>query len=151
MRNQVLSSSAELIKIFEGFRQKVYKCTAGVDTIGYGTTIYPQGKRVTSKDKPIDEATAHEYLMDHLNMMYDTIFGIVVTNDELEVHHMVVIMQFVYNLGLTRLKNQTLLRKINTDKLDDVPRELSKWIYQGGKITKGLVRRRNAEIRIWCS
>ena len=49
----------ELLKEFEGFRKEAYQCSAGVWTIGYGTTIYPDGSRVKQGDK-IDERTAEK-------------------------------------------------------------------------------------------
>lgn len=151
MKDKVLKESAIIIKYFEGFRSSVYKCSAGIDTIGYGTTFYPDGTKVTRRDKPITEQVADEYLNNHLDKLYDKIFGKIVTNDELEINHMVVIMSFTYNLGIGKLKNSTLLVKINANMLEHVPRELAKWVYQGGKVTRGLVTRRNMEIRIWNS
>ncbi len=40
----ISSKGLDLIKAFEGFRAKAYKCPANVPTIGYGTTSYPDGK-----------------------------------------------------------------------------------------------------------
>lgn len=129
MKDTVLKESAIIIKYFEGFRSSVYKCSAGIDTIGYGTTFYPDGTKVTRRDKPITEQVADEYLNNHLDKLYDKIFGKIVTNDELEINHMVVIMSFTYNLGIGKLKNSTLLVKINAGMLEHVPRELAKWVY----------------------
>ena len=36
-----------LIKKYEGYSSKPYLCPAGVATIGYGTTVYPNGKKVS--------------------------------------------------------------------------------------------------------
>ena len=52
----------ELIKSFEGFKSKPYKCPAGVPTIGYGATFYPNGKKVTMADKAITEQDATDLL-----------------------------------------------------------------------------------------
>ena len=43
----------QMIMNFEGLSLKPYLCSAGVPTIGYGNTYYPNGKKVTLKDKPI--------------------------------------------------------------------------------------------------
>ena len=48
----------ELIKRYEGFRAKPYLCPAGVPTIGYGVTVYPDGTKVTLQDPPITQAKA---------------------------------------------------------------------------------------------
>jgi len=55
------------------------------------------------------------------------------------------ICDFVFNLGAGRLQSSTLRRKINTEEWDDVPYELSRWVYGGGKKLRGLVLRREAE------
>jgi len=36
----------ELIIKYEGFEEKAYACPANVPTIGYGTTRYPDGRKV---------------------------------------------------------------------------------------------------------
>ena len=52
----------KLIKSFEGFQSKPYKCPAGVPTIGYGATFYPNGKKVTMTDRAITEQEATDLL-----------------------------------------------------------------------------------------
>ena len=52
----------ELIKQFEGFESKPYKCPAGIPTIGYGATFYPDGRKVTMNDSPINESQATDLL-----------------------------------------------------------------------------------------
>jgi len=49
------TAGIEMIKSFEGFRSAPYKCPAGIPTIGYGATFYPDGKKVTMADKAITE------------------------------------------------------------------------------------------------
>ena len=67
----LLSQEAvDLIKRFEGFRSRPYLCSANVPTIGYGSTFYKDGTRVTLQDRAIDETTANELLHHTL----DTVF-----------------------------------------------------------------------------
>ena len=54
----------ERIKHHEGFRSKVYKCTEGYDTIGYGFAI---------KDLVIDEDIAEMILMRKLDILMNRI------------------------------------------------------------------------------
>ena len=51
-----------IIKKWEGFRSKPYLCPAGVATIGYGSTVYPDGRAVSLRDPSITEAQAVEIL-----------------------------------------------------------------------------------------
>ena len=48
-------------RVAEGLKLKPYLCSAGVPTIGIGSTIYPDGTRVTMLDKEITEEQANEY------------------------------------------------------------------------------------------
>ena len=51
----------ELIKQFEGFESKAYKCSAGVWTIGYGATYYMNGTPVKEGDTITLEELSHVY------------------------------------------------------------------------------------------
>ena len=44
-----------LIKKYEGLRLSSYLCPAGVPTIGYGSTHYPNGKKVMLGEKLASE------------------------------------------------------------------------------------------------
>ena len=56
---------------------------------------------------------------------------------------------FAYNVGIGNLQASTLLKKINLNKLDEVPQEFLKWnkATVEGKLTvlNGLTKRREAE------
>jgi lysozyme len=55
------------------------------------------------------------------------------------------LVSFNFNLGGGALQRSTLRRKVNREEHDDVPAELMKWVWAGGKKLRGLVRRREAE------
>ena len=50
---KISNNGLDLIKKYEGLRLRPYICPAGVPTIGYGNTFYPNGKSVTMDDPPI--------------------------------------------------------------------------------------------------
>lgn len=53
--------------LVEGFHEKPYHC--GVRwTVGYGSTIYPDGKRVSKKDTPISKAYAKACVYSHYDL-----------------------------------------------------------------------------------
>ena len=54
----------DAVKLSEGFRDKVYKCTEGVDTIGYGFAI---------KDLVMDEDIAEMILRRKLDALIDRV------------------------------------------------------------------------------
>ena len=65
-----LDLAAELCRRFEGYRAKPYLCPANVATIGYGSTYYADGRKVTLEDPPMDEPTARALLMAELLHTY---------------------------------------------------------------------------------
>jgi len=55
----------------------------------------------------------------------------------------------VYNLGPTNLKNSTMLRVLNEEKYADVPQEIKRWNKAGGEVLDGLIKRREAEAKMF--
>ena len=138
-------NTIELVKIFEGFNSRPYLCPAGIPTIGYGSTVYPNGVKVTLKDKPVRKERAIEIMEWELNKsLMSTIryCPILATTSE---NRLGAIVDFVYNLGAGRLQQSTLRRRINAKQWEEVPKELNKWVYGGGKKLRGLILRRQAE------
>ena len=138
-----------LIKRFEGCRLKPYLCPAGIATIGYGSTRYPNGRRVTMQDEPISEEKAEVFLYYIVTRITYSIFKlcpILLTEDR---GKQASIIDFVYNLGTGNLKASTLRRRINEGNWDEVAHELRKWIYGGGRRLRGLIIRRNVEARFF--
>jgi lysozyme len=140
-----LEIAAKLCKQFEGFRSKPYLCPAGIPTIGYGSTYYANGNKVTLQDCPIDEPTANDLLMHELNHTYAP--GVlrncpILATDERRLN---AVVDFCYNLGTGRLQTSTLKRKINAQDWEGAKEELMKWSKAGGKVLPGLLKRRQAE------
>ena len=138
-----------LIKRFEGCRLKPYLCPAGIATIGYGSTRYPNGRRVTMQDEPISEEKAEVFLYYIVTRIAYSIFKlcpILLIEDR---GKQASIIDFVYNLGTGNLKASTLRRRINEGNWDEAAHELRKWIYGGGRRLRGLIIRRNVEARFF--
>ena len=55
------------------------------------------------------------------------------------------LVSFTFNLGAGALQRSTLRRTVNREEHADVPAELMKWVWAGGRKLKGLVKRRKAE------
>ena len=140
-----LELAASLCKQFEGFRSKPYLCPANVATIGYGSTYYADGRKVTLEDSPIDEPTASALLMHELEHTY--LQGVlrncpILMTDERKCN---AIVDFCYNLGTGRLQTSTLKRKINAQDWEGAKEQLMLWNKGGGKVLAGLTKRRTAE------
>ena len=140
-----LALAEELCRRFEGFRSKPYLCPAGIPTIGYGSTYYPGGAKVTLQDTLIDEPTARAILRHELESTY--LPGVLrlcpaLATDERRCN---AIVDFVYNLGVGRLQTSTLRRRINAGDWVGAQSELMRWVRGDGRVLPGLVTRRKAE------
>jgi lysozyme len=56
---------------------------------------------------------------------------------------------FVFNLGASKLKHSTLLKKHNAGNYTGAAIELGKWIYANGRPLDGLIKRRAAETHMY--
>lgn len=142
-----LGIAIELCKRFEGFRSSPYICPAGVPTIGYGSTYYPDRRRVSMTDSPIDNALAEWMLKHELEHTY--LPGTLRLCPVLLKHpqKLNAIVDFCYNLGVGRLQTSTLRRRINVEDWQGAAQELEKWVKGGGRVLPGLVARRKAEVK----
>jgi lysozyme len=141
-----LTIAIELCKRFEGFRAKPYLCPAGVPTIGYGSTYYSGGKKVSMTDAPISNEDAEKLLKHELNETY--LPEVLRLCPVLKQHpnKLNAIVDFCYNLGAGNLQRSTLRRRINAQDWQGAEDELKKWVKAGGVVLPGLVKRREAEI-----
>lgn len=144
-----LDIAASLCRQFEGYRARPYLCPAGVPTIGYGSTYYADGRKVTLEDSLMDEPTARSLLMAELAHTYFPAVlrhCPVLATDERKCN---AIVDFCYNLGVGRLQTSTLKRKINSQDWSGAKEQLMLWTKGGGKVLPGLVKRRAAECALF--
>lgn len=127
----------DLIKKYEGFSARPYKCPAGVLTIGYGRTIDVHPYEITT------EEAETIWLSKYVKTIADQILAVVKV--ELSNNQICALIDFVYNLGIGNFKSSTLLRKINQGDFSAAANELLRWNKAGGIVLKGLENRRIAE------
>lgn len=146
--NAIGAKGLNLIKQFEGLLLKPYKCPAGIPTIGYGATYYPNGLKVTMNDKPITEAQASTMLMNMLKTYEKAVDSF--CRDDINQNQFDALCSFSYNVGINALKNSTLLKKVNKNPDDPTIRaEFLKWNKANGRALKGLTNRRIAEADLY--
>lgn len=136
-----------LIRQFEGFSAKPYKCPADVWTIGYGSTRYADGRAVASSDPNITEQAAGALVLATLGAYESAV------NDSVKVqlsqNEFDALVDFAYNVGAGNLRSSTLLKKLNAGDRAGSADEFLKWNKGGGKVLPGLVRRREAERKLF--
>lgn len=136
-----------LIKTFEGFSAKPYRCPAGIPTIGYGSTRYADDTPVKLTDAAISEEQAAVIMRATLVQYEDAVTRYVaVAIGQCEFDALV---DFAYNAGAQNLRTSTLLKKLNAGDALGASLEFCKWVNGGGKRLPGLVKRREAERKLF--
>lgn len=130
----------DLIKKYEGLSLKPYKCPAGVWTIGYGNTAYHDGTPVKSTDRPISIDKAEALLRDYVvKNILPKIENLELTSSQTEA-----IVSLIYNIGWTSFARSKCYKAIKA-KDWGVAFVNWDWISGGGKVLKGLIKRRAEE------
>jgi lysozyme len=127
-----------LIAYFEGYSPVVYKDAAGYPTIGYGHLI-----KAGESFSYLDPEAARKLLKKDVKLHADPVNRMV--RIPLLQEQFDAIVSFTFNLGEGALRSSTLLKRVNARRHVDVPQELRKWVFAGGRKLRGLVIRRNAE------
>jgi len=140
-----LAIAAGLCRQFEGLFLKPYLCPANVATIGFGSTRYENGIKVSLADPPITKQRAEALLIHELSKTRPTVLRLCPGLDAWGPGAVAAILDFAFNLGTGNLQASTLRRKINAGDRDAAKLELSRWVRGGGKVLPGLVKRRAAE------
>ena len=139
-----MNNVIKIIEEFEGLKLKAYICPAGVPTIGYGTTVYPDGVKVGMADE-ITKEEACKFLDHDLEFFINYVKAKLKV--EVEQHELDALVSFAYNLGTKHVCN--LISLINAGLSKDVPNEMKYYRKAGGKILKGLIRRRMSEAKLF--
>jgi lysozyme len=139
-----------LIKRFEGLKLKAYKDPGSVNglpiTIGYGSTMYPDGKKI-ELGHIISIETADKLLQWEINKKANVLAAL---NLPLNQNQFDACTSFIFNLGFGAFQKSTLLKKIKINPNDPTIRnEFMRWVNNDGKVMKGLVTRRKAEADLY--
>ena len=134
IRMEASEMLVEKLKEMEGLRLEAYRDVAGTPTIGYGHT-----KGVRMGDR-ISRYWAEDMLRRDLR---EAEYGVNALGVAKRQGQFDALVSFVFNWGLDRLEQSTLLRRIRDgDSEEAIVREFMRWVYAGGKRLKGLERRR---------
>lgn len=137
----------DLIKQFEGFRARTYDDGVGVLTIGYGTT----GKAGVGINPiwgmTIDELEAEIYLQRAIDKFWDQIKNHI--SAPINENEQAAFISLAYNIGPNAFKRSSALRFFNEGNKKKAADAILMWNKGGGKVMKGLVRRRKAERKLF--
>ena len=144
---QISFNGIAFLKEREGYKDKAYKDTGGVWTIGYGTTKV-DGRPVEA-GMTCTEKQATQWLTDDLAQAQTAVNKLVKV--PLKQNQFDALVSFVYSIGDHAFSRSTLLRLLNAGQYAKAAAEFDKWIYDNGKVVKGLQLRRNYERSLFSS
>lgn len=126
-----------LIRKYEGCNLHAYKCPAGIWTIGYGTTIYPDGSSVKEGDECL-LAEAEGLLQ------WYCVTKIKLPKGQWTYNQKAALYSLIYNIGQTAFDKSKCKKAIEAEDWKTAKKEWT-WTKANGKELNGLVKRRNEE------
>ena len=143
---KVSTAGIALICSFEGLKLKAYDDGVGIWTIGFGTTIYPNGIKVKKGDT-CTEAQAKAYMAHDLKKFESAVNNAVTV--PINQNQFDALVSLAYNIGTGALKESTLLKKLNEADYKGAAAQFNVWNKGGGKVIQGLVNRRAVERKLF--
>jgi GH24 family phage-related lysozyme (muramidase) len=136
-------ATINLVKEFEGCKLEAYQDIVGVWTIGYGTTegaglgVVPKpGMKITQEEAELLlmaglKKFAEQIKPKFMRQVNDNQFG--------------ALLSLAYNIGPSAFSRSSALMMVNEGQFIKAADAIRLWNKAGGKMNKGLVRRREAE------
>jgi GH24 family phage-related lysozyme (muramidase) len=149
-----LAAALKLIKEFEGCHLEAYRDPLhgwDVATIGYGTTRYPDGRKVKQGDK-INAIEADMLLRQEVDRIAEKLRTSIPAWGEIADHQKCALISFAYNLGSDFYGArgfETISRELREKDWAAVPAALLLYRNPGTNVEAGLKRRRIAEGTLW--
>lgn len=160
-----------LMHMFEGYRDKPYLCSASMWTIGWGHVLYqdqiklplvrkegytgplrpeyqlkPEDNRVWSKEELV------KIFKDDLVSFERGVLRLAPNLDSPEHQHKFdACVAFAFNVGLGNFQRSSIRQCIKREDWEGAAEAFMQWTKAGGKVLKGLVRRRGAEKALFLS
>ncbi|MFR1378823.1 MAG: glycoside hydrolase family protein [Clostridium neonatale] len=145
--NNVSDNLCKMIAAFEGCRLEAYRCTSGILTIGIGCT----NSKWTSKGT-ITIEEAYQAFQEDIKVFADGVANLCKNASvNLNIYEREALISFAFNCGLGSLEKSTLwqLIKAGNRNATKITNAFLMWTKSGGKEQPGLVKRRNAEARLF--
>ena len=149
-----MAHALTIIKEFEGLELEAYVDAVGVITIGWGTTLYNDGRPVQQGDR-ITLQQAEQLLRQQVLRDYAPgVFKALPLARTFTPRQQAALISFTYNVGVEALNESTLRKRLLSghDPVQVIREELPRWRFgDQGEVLAGLERRRVAEINLFLS
>jgi GH24 family phage-related lysozyme (muramidase) len=147
---RINKAGLQLVKEFEGLARRLpdgriaaYLDAVGIPTIGYGHTKDVQIGQM------IDVKKAEAFLLDDLEVAESGVENLVKVS--LSDNQFSALVSFAFNVGTGALARSTLLKQLNRGNYKGAADQFLRWVRAGGRKLPGLVRRRQAERKLFLS
>lgn len=137
----------DLIKEFEGCKLTAYQDIVGVWTIGYGITEGAGVGIKPSKGMTITQEQAEDLLRRAVDKFATRVDELITAN--VNANEFGACVSLAYNIGPNAFAKSTVLRELNAGRKDAAAAAFQMWNKAGGVVSKGLVRRREAEKQLF--
>lgn len=137
---RVGAAAIALVTGYEGLRQTGYLDPVNIPTACYGHTKWA--------------VVGQFYTMDECSRLLEADLEIAASAVRQQVRVPIqqptfdALVSFTFNVGQGNLATSTLLKKLNAGDIAGACRELPKWVYAKGRLLRGLVKRRAAEMAV---
>ena len=150
--DDVPQQALNIVKAFEGFRSASYQDGVGVWTIGYGTTVYPDGTHVAA-GQSVTDSQAAGYLADDMTATVKALAASIPYWSSMSVGQRSALISFGYNLGSGFYGSSdfnSITAALRDHRWSDVPRVMTLYSNPSDPVDHpGLLRRRIAEGDLW--
>jgi lysozyme len=146
---KVSDKCINMIKHHEGFVRKPYQDPIGLWTVGVGHLI-GDGKKLPKEwnkeftDEEVDNILCED--LERFEIGIQRLTKVSLTQSQFDA-----LVSFSFNVGLGNFQSSTLRSKLNRGDYEGASNEFPKWRKAGGKVLKGLVRRRADEKALFLS
>ena len=166
---KVSKAGEDLMHFFEGYRNKPYRCSAAIWTVGWGHAMYadqlalPNVRKegytgLIRSDYQLKEGDARVWSKDELVELFKVDIntferGVLRLSPNLASHQSKFdsVVSFAYNAGLGNYQRSTIRMKVNRGDWEGAAEAFMMWTKAGGKEVSGLVKRRKAEVVLFLS
>jgi lysozyme len=147
VRLTVSNEGLALIKKYEGYKATPYRCPAGLYTVGYGHVIGNGLQLPDEWNRTFSLGEINALLVADLARFERGVLRycpMYLTQSQFDA-----LVSFSFNLGLGVLQRSTLRQKILRKDGEGAAKEILRYTRTGGKVLKGLVRRRTEEYNLF--
>ena len=137
---KISQAGLAMIENFEGFRERAYKCAAGVWTIGFGTTRYSTGTAVKQNERITRTKAESELKLYIEKNVYPQLASFTWLNQS----QFDSLCSLLYNIGTAGAGLKSSLYSKNITRVKESMMQYTK---AAGKVIKGLEERRKVEVK----